>query len=229
MPQLLNDQVQRQVRSVFKDLQNPVQVLFFGRQTDCEYCDDTRQLLEEVTALSDQLGLTVYDLDADAAVAGQYQIDKAPGFAILAREGEKLTDFGIRIYGIPSGHEFTTLVNDLVMVSARSSGLSEETIQYLREIKSPLHLQVFTTPTCPYCPRAVVLAHQLAMENPLITAEMVESYEFPDLSERYAVSGVPQTTINKGVGTVVGAVPESYLLDEIKRVLAELASAEDRR
>jgi hypothetical protein len=72
----------------------------------------------------------------------------------------------------------------------------------------------------------VVLAHQMAMENPLISAEMVEAYEFPELADRYAVSGVPQTTINKGVGTVVGAVPESYLLDEIKRVLAELESAQ---
>jgi glutaredoxin-like protein len=226
MPQLLNEQVQRQVSAVFKELQNPVQVAFFGRREDCEYCDDTRQLLEEVVGLSKQLSLTVYDLDVDAAVAAAYQIDKAPGFAILSREGAELTDYGIRFYGIPSGHEFTTLINDLVMVSARSSGLSEETVAYLREIKDPLRLQVFTTPTCPYCPRAVVLAHQMAMESPFITADMVESYEFPELSERYGVSGVPQTTINNGVGTVVGAVPESYLLDEIKRVVAELASAE---
>ncbi len=68
----------------------------------------------------------------------------------------------------------------------------------------------------------MVLAHQMAMENPLITAEMVEAYEFPELSNQFGVSGVPQTTINAGVGTVVGAVPEAYLIEEIKRVLAEI-------
>ncbi len=71
----------------------------------------------------------------------------------------------------------------------------------------------------------MVLAHQMAMENPLITAEMLEAYEFPELAEQFAVSGVPQTTINRGIGTVVGAVPEDYLLDEIKRVLTEVETA----
>ena len=64
-----------------------------------------------------------------------------------------------------------------------------------------------------------MLAHQMAMESPLVQAEMVEAMEFPELSERYRVSGVPQTTINDGAGTVVGAVPEDYLVDEIRQAL----------
>ena len=63
-----------------------------------------------------------------------------------------------------------------------------------------------------------MLAHQMAIESPMIEAEMVEAMEFPELSERFRVSGVPQTTINAGAGTVVGAVPEEHLLAEIQRV-----------
>jgi hypothetical protein len=59
----------------------------------------------------------------------------------------------------------------------------------------------------------------MAMESPLVQAEMVEAMEFPELSERHRVSGVPQTTINDGAGTVVGAVPEDYLVDEIRQAL----------
>jgi predicted DsbA family dithiol-disulfide isomerase len=65
----------------------------------------------------------------------------------------------------------------------------------------------------------VVLAHQMAMENALVTAEMVEAMEFPDLADRFNVSGVPQTSINDGLGTVVGAAPEEYLLQEINQAL----------
>ncbi len=65
----------------------------------------------------------------------------------------------------------------------------------------------------------MVLAHQMAMENPLIQAEMVDAYEFPELAARYQVSGVPQTTINSGAGRMVGAAPEDHLLTEIKRAL----------
>ena len=65
----------------------------------------------------------------------------------------------------------------------------------------------------------MLLAHQMAMESPLIEAEMVEAMEFQELANRHQVSGVPQTTINDGAGTVVGAVPEEQLLAEIGRVL----------
>lgn len=60
-----------------------------------------------------------------------------------------------------------------------------------------------------------MLAHQMALESPMIEAEMVEAMEFPGLADRFGVSGVPQTTINTGAGTVVGAVPEDNLLAEI--------------
>jgi hypothetical protein len=61
----------------------------------------------------------------------------------------------------------------------------------------------------------------MALESPMIEAESIEATEFPDLSERFNVSGVPQTTINDGAGTVVGAVPEEYLLVEIQRVVGK--------
>lgn len=64
-----------------------------------------------------------------------------------------------------------------------------------------------------------MLAHMMAMESPLIEAESVEAMEFPDLADRFNVSGVPQTTINDGAGRVVGAAPEDYLLNEIQRAL----------
>lgn len=64
-----------------------------------------------------------------------------------------------------------------------------------------------------------MLAHQMALESPWVQAEMVEAMEFPELSDRHAVSGVPQTTINDGAGNVIGAVPEDQLVEEIRRVL----------
>ena len=80
-------------------------------------------------------------------------------------------------------------------------------------------MQVFVTPTCPYCPQAVILAHQMAMESEFVTGEMVEAMEFADLSNQFNVSGVPHTIINSGSGEVVGAVPESRLMNEIQKAL----------
>jgi glutaredoxin-like protein len=221
MDELLNEDVKKQVREVFSGLNHPVEILFFSSQENCGSCNDTRQLLEEVVALSPSLGLTVYDLAVDAAIAKQYRVDKAPVFVVAAKDGDILTDTGIQYAGIPAGHEFSTLIQDIILVSSRDSGLKESTRVFLKGLQKPIHMQVFVTPTCPYCPRAVVLAHQMAMENPaMIRAEGVESMEFQEIAEQFNVSGVPQTTINFGAGTVVGAVPEANLLAEIQRIAA---------
>lgn len=221
MEKFLDEKVQSQVRELFAGLPNPVEIIFFGIDDParCQYCGDTRQLLEEVTDLSDQLHLSVYDLEQDAALAKQYKVDAAPGYVLAGRDGEKLIDYGVRYKGIPAGHEFSSLINDIILVSKRDSNLAPETRQYLAGLTQPVHLQVFVTPTCPYCPRAVVMAHQFAMESPLVEAEMVEASEFPELADRYNVSGVPQTTINMGAGTMVGAAPENFLVDEIRAAL----------
>ncbi len=70
-----------------------------------------------------------------------------------------------------------------------------------------------------------MLAHQMAMESPLVQADMVESYEFPELAERYGVGGVPHTVINDGAGNVIGAVPEGYLVDEIRQAVGHPEAA----
>jgi len=147
MAELLNEAIKNQVREVFAQLEQPVQVLFFGQETDCEYCDDTRQLVEEVSALSDKLQLKVYDLQGDAEIARQYHVDKAPALVFAARDGEAIHDYGIRMAGIPAGHEFNTLIHDLILVSRRDSGLSQKTRDLLARLSKPVFLQVFVTPT----------------------------------------------------------------------------------
>lgn len=59
----------------------------------------------------------------------------------------------------------------------------------------------------------------MALESPMVEAEMIEAMEFPELASRHRVSGVPQTTINDGAGTVVGAVPEPHLVEEIQAAI----------
>jgi glutaredoxin-like protein len=219
MQKILNDEVTRQVSEMFDQIQEPVQVLFFGKKEDCEYCESTLQLIQEVTELSDRIHLSIHDIDDDQGIAQQYKVDKTPGLVIAGKDGEQILDYGVRFAGIPSGHEFGSLIHDIILVSGRDSALNPQTREILKGLTEPVLLQVFVTPTCPYCPQAVVLAHQMAMESPMIEAEMVEATEFWELSDRYNVSGVPQTTINQGAANVVGAVPAEHLLKEIDRAL----------
>lgn len=218
---LLNADIQRQVRDEFASLEHAVKLVVFTQNFECQYCKETRQLVEEVAALSDKLSVEVYDFVADKTLADQYGVDKIPAVVMLAdeEEGEALTrDYGIRFYGIPSGYEFSTLIQDIVMVSQRDSGLSAQTRAELAALTAPLHLQVFVTPTCPYCPPAVHLAHQMALESALVSADMVEATEFPHLSQKYNVMGVPRTVINEGT-FIEGAAPETMVMDKVRAAL----------
>jgi len=148
MSQLLDQEIQDQVQDIFnKQLTESIQVLFFGQEEDCMYCQDTEALLQELADLSDKIELGVYDLAANAEIARQFNVDKAPGFVIAAKNGDQIVDYGIRYAGVPAGHEFSSLIQDLILVSGRDSKLSPETRDILTNLTSPMLLQVFVTPT----------------------------------------------------------------------------------
>jgi glutaredoxin-like protein len=147
MAQLLNDQIQGQIKELFGNLKEPVEIMFFGTTEECQYCEDTLQLVQDVSALSEKLSLSIHDIHVDADAAKQYHVDKTPGLVLAGRDGDQVTDFGVRYAGIPSGHEFSSFINDIVTVSNRDSGLTPQTREFLKGLTKPVHLQVFVTPT----------------------------------------------------------------------------------
>ena len=147
MTKLLNEAVQKQVREAFEQLQEPVQILFFGSKEQCEHCDDTLNLVDEVAELSEKLSVQAFDVVADAAVAEHYNVSLTPGLVIAAVGEDGPIDYGVRYAGIPSGHEFSSLIQDLILVSGRDSGLSDQTRDFLANLEEPVYLQVFVTPT----------------------------------------------------------------------------------
>lgn len=148
MKEFLSAELKTQIKEVFADLRNHVEILFFGSEEEnCDYCAPTLQLLEEVNALSELISIRVYDFKANSDIAAQFHVDKAPGFVLAGKDNKSLIDYGIRFAGIPAGLEFSSFINSLLLVSKRDSGLSEKTRQFLKELKQPVHLQVYVTQT----------------------------------------------------------------------------------
>lgn len=206
-----------QISEYIKGVENPVKLIHFTQDLECELCPQTRELLEDVALLSDKISLEVYNFQLDKQKVAQYGISRVPATVI---EGAK--DHGIRLYGLPAGYEFAVLLLDILQVSQGVSGLRPESAEKLRKLTQPIHLRVFVTPMCPYCPGSVRIAHQLAIESDLITAEMVEATEYPDLVRRYSVRGVPRTVINE-TEFIDGSLPESDFVDEVVNSVAAMA------
>ena len=209
------------LRNEFEEqLVNPVKLVMFTQSFECQFCTETRQIVEEIAALSDKILVEIYDFVGDKEVADGYGVDKIPAIVLLRSEEDGDLDYGIRFYGIPSGYEFTSIIEDIMSVSRGESGLQPRSKEAVADLKEPVHFQVFITPTCPYCPQAVRLAHQFAMESDLITADMVEAIEFPGLANKYSVYGVPRTVINEKVHQE-GAVPEPLMLAKLLEALGK--------
>lgn len=210
---LLSTEIAGHVKKELADLAGPVRLVMFTQEFECDYCAETRQLVEEVAALSDQLTAEIYNFVNDKEKAEAFGVDKIPAIAVIGAE-----DYGVRFYGIPSGYEFASLLHAIRTVAAGKTDLSEETLNALAEVTRPVHLQVFVTPTCGYCPSAVVLAHHMAIASPMVRADMVEATEFPHLAIKYQVMGVPRTVINEIVH-IEGAAPEPMVLEKLQQAL----------
>jgi alkyl hydroperoxide reductase subunit AhpF len=150
---LLTPDIQNDIKKIFEELTGDVRLLFFTQhvsplvipgQEDCPTCEDTRTLLEELTALSDKLHLEIHEISAaNSEIAREHGIDRVPAL-IMTADGVKGK---VRYFGLPAGYEFSVLLGSLVDVSNAESDLSEDTMKVLDALDKDLHFQVFVTPT----------------------------------------------------------------------------------
>jgi glutaredoxin-like protein len=218
---LLSDQDRETVRGRLAIIQRDVTLLFFTQTIGApESAYVARRVLDEIVSLNDRLSLEEVSLVLDRERAAQYGIEDIPA-VVLLRDG---ADTRIRFLGAPAGYEFMSLIEAVVLAGTEDSGLSANARALVNEyVLAPVDIRVFVTPTCPHCPRAVTLAHRLAVEHPQIRATCIEATEFMDLSRRYNVTGVPKTVVNDSI-EILGALPEDQF---VRMVVGAPAAGED--
>lgn len=209
-------------KELSEKLAEDVRLIVFTQDVPCVFCTETVEVARELAELSPKIKLEVHDFVRDQMRATELRVDKIPAIAVV---GSK--DYGIRFYGMPSGYEFNALVAAVVAVSRRESGLTQKTKEALKDLDQPVYLQVFVTPTCPYCPSMVRLAHRMAIESDMVWAEMVEANEFVPLAQKNHVTGVPKTVINDRF-EVAGAVSEDMLVAHLLHAVHNIEPVQPR-
>ena len=215
---LISDQDKAQLKRAFrKDLTGAVNLLLFTQRPspltipgrECPYCARTQQLMEELTALSPKLHLETIDFYQQNQLAQDHEVSRVPAIVFGGNGASR-----VKFYGMPLGYELATIIDDIKTVSRGVSPLRMDTRKKLRQVNKPVHIQVFVTPTCTFCPGQARLAHAFALDCPHITADVIEIQEFPALAQTYAVRSVPLTVINEYT-RFTGAVAEGQLLEKV--------------
>ncbi|HOO72609.1 MAG TPA: thioredoxin family protein [Spirochaetota bacterium] len=211
---LLDDKVKGQLSGILKNMKDTVTLVYGTQEIECNTCRDTRMFIEEIAALSDRIGVEVYDFVKDKEKMASLKIDKIPAIALLDKTG---ADTGIRFYGLPGGYEINSFLQSLLETSGQKEPLPDALAKRVAAVNKDVHIQVFVSLTCPYCPAAVSTAHRLALESTNIRADMVESTTFIHLAQKYRVQGVPRIVINES-HVLEGAHPMPAFLDIIEKL-----------
>ncbi len=193
-----------------KNLKDEVKLVVFTSDQDCQYCSQTVQIAQELAELSDLIKVEVHKVGDE--LSKKWGIEKAPVTVVTTNDSN--ANPRIKYIGIPMGYEFSSLVEDIRRMSRRDPEIDGEVADKLKQVDEPITIRVFVTPTCPYCPRAVGVAHKFALANPNITGEMVEAIEFPEWADQWGVSSVPHIVVNDDV-QFVGAYPEEQFIDYV--------------
>lgn len=223
----LDTDTQAEIKKILEPILTPLELILYTAgpivipdQDAPGLQNEARGLLQELTALSEKLSLVEKSLstDLEAQTSG---IKHAP--TIVVREaGSSRTN--IRFLGLPSGYEFRTLLETLLMLGSGQTDLGERVKGELEKITGPVLMQAFVTPGCPFCPKAVLTAFKFAFHNPNVVAEGIEANEFPTLAQRYRISSVPDTIITAQVNgkpsstRVLGAQPDRAFIEAALQV-----------
>jgi alkyl hydroperoxide reductase subunit AhpF len=140
---LLDDEIVQQLKTEFGKLVNPVRLAVFSQALADPESEQVRRLVEELGALDPRIGFEQFNFVLDKEKVESLKIARIPAIAVMGAD----KDYGIRLYGMPSGYEFGALIDAILDVSSAQSGLTDETRQGLAALEQPVHLQVFSTPT----------------------------------------------------------------------------------
>lgn len=211
---VLSDAQKEHLKKHFGELAGDVELIVFTQEFECQFCKEAMEMVLELGELSPKIKTKVYDFVKNGDEDIKYNIKKIPAIAIVGK-----SDYGIRYYGVPAGYEFPVIVEDIMDVSRGTTSLPDNIKKKLAEIKKPVHIQVFVSPTCPYCPRAARIAHQFAIESEFIKSDVVEMTEFPYLVQRYGIMSTPHIVINEDT-SFIGAQPPEVFLEQIALALS---------
>lgn len=221
MSKLLDEKTSKQVKEILDKMNKNATINLF-KSGNNETDQMIEQLYSELSELSEKLNLKIFD--HGNTIIKEFNVDESLLPATVLSD-ETVNFNGIKFYGIPSGHEFGTLIQDIVSLSNNIIEISNDAQKEIEKIKDEVRVRVFITATCPHCPRAVYMAHQSSMVNSNISGEMIDANSFRDISVKHGVSSVPHTIIEKRTdegwkvtAEFVGAQPENTFIEELKKV-----------
>ena len=208
--EIIPDDVKNIIKETFlKEFKEDILVEVYTKTgMNDQFNEATVSLIKALAGLTDKLKVSFHTVGDAQSV--QRNVTRSPSLLIAPDM------FRIRYTGAPVGEEGRSFLLSLLMASTKATILSESAVAKIHEqLLDKRDIQVFVSPTCPYCPQQVLAAFSAAIIKPeLVSAEAVEIYENQDLAENLGSLAVPQTFMN-GTFTGAGLQPEPLFIESL--------------
>lgn len=177
---MLDANMQTQLKQYLANLREPIELI--ASLDDSEKSAQTRELVSEIADLHDMVS---------ASFDGTHE--RKPSFIVRrASDAEKW----VRFAGLPMGHEFTSLVLALLWAGGHPPKVDADLIEQVRGLEGDYEFEMFFSLSCHNCPDVVQALTLMALENPRITATLIEGGTFQEEVEERGVLAVPATFLN---------------------------------
>ncbi|MGD9161578.1 MAG: FAD-dependent oxidoreductase [Desulfobacteraceae bacterium] len=205
------DQVQDQVKTLFKNIPNDISLLLFTSPGKNDVFSDTnRQVIRAFRELTSRIDLLEFEISHKEAQ--KRNISYSPTLLI---EPDR---YNIRWYGAPLGEEAKTFAEAIMMIGYGETGIGSEAKKVLDRIDGRRDVKVFVSSTCPYCPQQAVNALKAAIARPeIISVEIIDIQANQELAEKYGAQSVPQVYANEKL-IAMGAQPEELFMLSLEKL-----------
>jgi len=177
---MLSNDILNAVKIYTQNMTNKVSLVL--QTGEHEKRQELKEFLTQLCAVSDNLTLVERDDNL-----------RSPISFYLAVEGK---NNGIHFSGIPSGHEFNSLILAILHSSGTELKLDSTLTNMVKKIVEKLHFEVFISLSCHNCPDVVQSLNQFALLNKAISSEMIDGGLFKTLIDERNIQGVPSIYLN---------------------------------
>jgi alkyl hydroperoxide reductase subunit F len=164
--------------------------------------DELVKFLSEIASVSNNLELIEQETDG---------LLRSPLSFLIEADG---VDTGIRFSGIPSGHEFNSLILAVLHASGTDLKLDDSIKSIVAHVTGEFKFEVFVSLSCHNCPDVVQALNQFAIINPNISSEMIDGGLYPELIAERDIQGVPSVYLN-GELFANGKVDAAQLIEKL--------------
>ncbi|MEQ8504862.1 MAG: alkyl hydroperoxide reductase subunit F [Rhodospirillales bacterium] len=197
---MLDDTLKAQLKGYLENLRTPIELV--ATLGDGKSSADMASLLSDIAQLSDKVTWR----QAEASERDS----RAPSFTILRKDEET----GVRFAGIPTGHEFTSLVLALLHSGGHPPKVDTDVLDQIAALPGEFQFETYFSLSCQNCPDVVQALNIMAVFNPNITHVAIDGALFKDEVEERQVMAVPSVYLN--------GAPFAQGRQELEQILAKI-------